>query len=120
MQQHWHRAFSSTSRHKDSSSPCSTHSCQRPGRKLRNETSWATARDRPHKRSLKLPKRVTLSEAKGLARQAARCFPFAEFTLERSEGLRASAHALSMTMLYLPAAPWLASPCGRPCNGGPP
>ena len=40
---------------------------------------------------------VTLSEAKGLSRWAERCFPFAEFTLERSEGLRASAHSLSMT-----------------------
>jgi hypothetical protein len=34
--------------------------------------------------------------------------------------------SLSMTLLYLPAAPWLASPCGTlsggqvcPCNGGP-
>ena len=44
---------------------------------------------------------VTLSEAKGLSRSAAGCFPFAEFTLERSEGLRASAHALSMTGLDL-------------------
>src|SRR6266849_1502904 len=37
----------------------------------------------------------------GLSRSEARCFPFAEFTLERSEGLRASAHALSMTGLDL-------------------
>src|SRR5712692_2341122 len=44
---------------------------------------------------------VTLSAAKGLSRSAARCFPFAEFTLERSEGLRASAHVLSMTGLDL-------------------
>jgi len=41
---------------------------------------------------------VTLSEAKGLSRWAERCFPFAEFTLERSEGLRASAHSLNMTV----------------------
>ncbi len=40
---------------------------------------------------------VTLRCAQGLSRWAERCFPFAEFTLERSEGLRASAHSLSMT-----------------------
>jgi len=50
-----------------------------------------------------LPTSVTLSTAKGLARQAARCFA-----------------ALSMTLLDLPAALWLASPCGRPRKGGPP
>src|SRR5712692_1272330 len=44
---------------------------------------------------------VTLSAEKGLSREAERCFPFAEFTLERSEGLRASAHVLSMTELDL-------------------
>src|SRR5712692_9180002 len=44
---------------------------------------------------------VTLSAALGLARWAQRCFPFAEFTLERSEGLRASAPALSMTVPVL-------------------
>jgi len=44
-----------------------------------------------------MPSIVTLSAAKGLTRWAQRSFPFAEFPLERSEGLRAAAHALRMT-----------------------
>ncbi len=38
-----------------------------------------------------------LSEAKHLAAWRARPFPFVEFTLEQSEGLRAAAHALRVT-----------------------
>jgi len=40
---------------------------------------------------------VILSAAKDLCVRRARPFPFAEFTLERSEGLRAAAHALKVT-----------------------
>ncbi len=43
------------------------------------------------------PYTVMLSEAKHLAADRDRPFPFAEFTLERSEGLRASADALRVT-----------------------
>src|SRR5713226_1946954 len=40
---------------------------------------------------------VILSAAKDLCPRRVRPFPFAEFTLERSEGLRAAAHALRVT-----------------------
>jgi hypothetical protein len=40
---------------------------------------------------------IILSAAKDLSVRRVRPFPFAEFTLERSEGLRAAAHALRVT-----------------------
>ncbi len=40
---------------------------------------------------------VILSAAKDLCPRRVRPFPFAEFTLEPSEGLRAAAHALRVT-----------------------
>ncbi len=43
---------------------------------------------------------VMLSEAKHPRAPRARPFPFAEFTLERSEGLRAAAHSLRVTHWY--------------------
>src|SRR6266699_5505035 len=43
------------------------------------------------------PYTVILSAAKDLCVRRARPFPFAEFTLEQSEGLRAAAHALRVT-----------------------
>jgi hypothetical protein len=56
--------------------------------------------DKPHRRSLHVQgdrdgptSHVILSAAKDLCARRVRPFPFAEFTLERSEGLRAAAHA---------------------------
>src|SRR5713101_6310615 len=57
---------------------------------------------------------VILSEAKNLSIRRARPFPFAEFTLERNEGLRAAAHALRVTGITSKCVQSQGNPCGCP------